>query len=92
MDYYAFKIHIRCGKDSFSQYKDWCKEKKTKTDITDCKSLNQKSDNLARLQSRWKYTFVRQLDDDIIFIIHCWHIFDVVYPILMIQIRVEYVC
>ena len=52
LDYYAFKIYIRFGKDSFSQYKDGCKEKKTKTDITDCKLLNRKSDNLARLQSR----------------------------------------
>ena len=50
-DYYSFKIYVRCGKDSFWQYKDGYAQKKTKTNIFDCKLQNGKSDNLATLQS-----------------------------------------
>ena len=67
-------------KDSCLQYKDEGKRKKQTTDITNSKFQNGKSDDLPVSQSSWRYASFGQLDGDIMFIIHCSHMLDVVCP------------
>ena len=53
-----------------------------------CKLSNRKSDILQALQSSQRYLFSGTVDDDITFIMYCWHIFGVVYLLWTYQTHV----
>ena len=56
---------------------------------TNCELQNRKSDDFQALQSSWRYFILGHVDDDIMFIIHCWHIFGVVYLVLTLSTCAE---
>ena len=63
-------------------------EKRKQWLLQNCKLRNLKSDCLQALQSSGRYLILRQVDDDIMFVIRCWHVFGIVYPLLIASICV----